>query len=139
MHIIIFQINLPFRLYQTRPGPAVDITDKIPANGISLEFIEKEVVFIRNSNELRIGWFKTGVVIIVKEFSSSGRVNGQFQEMNYFDVHVGVPRTYKGRTRGLLGVLGNDKNNDLFARDGDSSLNDLNDEELFQPLLSCEL
>ncbi len=107
----------------------------IPSNGTPVEFINKEVVFIRNGDELRAGWLKTGAVIIAKRLFFPSIME------NYFNIEVRVPRVYVGRTQGLLGVLGNDGDgsNDLFTRNGDVPLTGTDDKDLLGPLLSCKL
>lgn len=127
------QLNLPFRLYQTKPGPVREITESIPTDGTPVEFIEREVVFIRNGNKLRAGWYQTGAVIIAES-----KFFPNIQQ-NYLDVSVRVPRSYIYMTRGLFGIMQEERMNakDLFAKDGKQVIG-TKDEEVYEKLLSCK-
>ena len=118
-----------FRVFQTKPQPEREITAEL-VNGQPLEF-PGEAMLIRNGPILRAAFYKSGVTFL-------GRVFGLANNEYYMNFEVRVPRSFSGRTRGLLGNLDGDSNNEYFRRDGTALSSSISERDLFDHLLTCK-
>lgn len=121
-----------FRVFQTRPGPAVEITNELVDRQLWFD-ATSEAVLIRNGNELTAAFFESGVVFKARIY--------YYRREYYMNFIVQVPRSrFQNRTQGFLGNLDRDQTNEFYRRGEANSSSDsqLSDRELFAILNTCK-
>ena len=119
-----------FRVFQTKPEPATEITGQLQ-NGQPWEDATGDAVLTRSGNSLTVAFYKSGITI-------SGNVNprGSEYQMNF---QVRVPQSFSGRTRGLLGNLDGNPTNDFYRKGQTNPLpNGISERDLYFHLITCK-
>ena len=131
----IVQFGMPptgFKVFQTRPGPAVDITEQLQ-NGNQWLHPSQDALLTRNGNSLSAAMYKSGISLRA-DIGFFG--NGEY----YMNVQVKIPKRYGHRPRGFYGSPDGDQNNELFARGETSPIPPpFRDRRLYPYLLTCKL
>lgn len=120
-----------FRVWQTKPGTAVEITQDLTEGQIWLDSTKKSSLR-RNGNRLTASFFESGVVLI-----ATAHPHG---EEYYINFQIRVPQLeFAERTRGFLGNLDDDQTNDLYRRGSTNPLpNTISERDLKDQLLTCK-
>lgn len=121
-----------FRVFQTRPEPANEITNQLVDGQPLYIYDETEgTVLFRNGNELIATFFKSGIALIAT-------VNPYYFEY-YINFRIQVPQSYSGRAQGMLGNLDGDPTNDFYRRGEANPLpNTISERDLFQEFKTCK-
>ena len=88
-------------------------------------------MLLREDNTLTASFYKFGIVLIARILTTE---NGD----NYMNFDIQVPKTFAGRTRGFLGNLDDDYNNDLHRRWEATPLTSFNDDDILEPMNTCK-
>ena len=101
------QLGTPnFKVYQTVPTYSQhEITTEL-VNGVPRYDEQTKSVLIRNGNKLTAAFYESGIVLDATVYGPS------------ISWTIRVPRTFEGRTEGLLGIFDGNPNNDFIRRDG---------------------
>ena len=118
-----------FSIFQTKPGPSIDITDQLE-NGEPWFSATEEVMLLRESNQLTVSFYKYGIFLIVRRLSTGGEY--------YINFDIQVPKTFARKTRGFLGNLDDNYNNDLHKRGDTTPLPSFADHHILEPLETCK-
>ena len=120
-----------FKVFQTRPGPAVDITDQLQ-NGQPWLHPTQDALLTRTHNSLRAAMYKSGISIKA-DIGFFG--NGEY----YMNVRLNVPKRYRSRPRGFYGNPDGNTGNELFAKGATTPIPPpLSDRRLYSHLLTCK-
>lgn len=121
-----------FRVFQTKPAPAIEITEHIKANGEVWYDSTQQAALFRQGNELTAIFFQSGIVIVAQ-------VNPIGNEY-YMNFRIQVPQRYSGNLQGMLGNFDGDSTNDFYRRGESSPLpNTISERELFDEFKTCKL
>lgn len=121
-----------FRVWQTKPGNPVEITDDLEEGQVWLDSTRKSSLK-RNGNELTAAFFESGVVL-------TATANPYGEEFEYYiNFQIRIPRTaFFKRTRGFLGNLDDDSTNDFYRRRSNTPLsNSISERDLLEHLKTC--
>ena len=120
-----------FKVFQTRPGPIVDITGQLQ-NGQPWLHPTQDALLTRTGNSLRAAMYKSGFSIQA-DMRFFG--NGEY----YINVRLFIPKFYRSRPRGFCGTPDGNIDNELFAKGATTPLSSaLTDRQLYRPLLTCK-
>ena len=120
-----------FKVFQTRPGPIVDITDQLQ-NGQPWLHPTQDALLTRTHNSLRAAMYKSGVSIKA-DIGFFG--NGEY----YMNVRVYIPKSYGSRPRGFCGTPDGKRGNELYAKGATTPISPpLTDRRLYSYLLTCK-
>ena len=122
-----------FRVWQTKPGIPVEITDDLEEGDIWVDSTRKSSLR-KDGRELTAAFFESGIVLIA---SANPRGNpGEY----YINFQIRIPKlTYFERTRGFLGILDDDGTNDFYRRGSTTPLpNTISERDLKDHLLTCK-
>lgn len=93
----------------------------------------EEVMLLKEDKKLTAAFFKSGIVLSAKIIHILG-------DDSLISFEIKVPRTFSGKTRGLLGNLDGNMTNDLHRRGQPMTTfpPSTNDRDLLEPLLTCK-
>ena len=116
-------------MFQTKPGPSKEITDKFKEDQ-QWEYATGDAVLTNKGNHsLIVDFYESGITLNAKMFTEGGELSIEYC--------VYVPRNSSGGTRGLLGNL---DSNEFYSKGGTTPLpNTYTDQELNPHLLTCKM
>lgn len=122
-----------FRVWQTKPGTPVEITEDLEEGKIWLDSTRKSTLR-RDGQQLTAAFFESGIILIASAYPAGDP--GEY----YINFQIRIPKqTYFGKTRGLLGTLDDDGTNDFYRRRSTTPLsNTISESDLLQHLLTCK-
>ena len=131
-----FQFGLApgFRVFQTKPEPAQEITEQLVNGGLLWYDVTKQVALSRSGNQLTATFLKSGIALVAQ-------VNSFYYFGNeyYMNFRIQVPLSYSGRVKGMLGNLDGDPTNDFYRRGESNPLpNYISERALLDEFRTCE-
>ena len=133
MNTLQFGMSPGFRVWQTKPGMPVEITQDLEEGKTWYDRTRKSTLR-KNGRQLTAAFFESGIILI-----ASANPYGQPGEY-YINFQIRIPKeTYFGKTRGFLGVLDDDRTNDFYRRESTTPLpNTISERDLLDHLLTCK-
>ena len=108
----------------------MEITDELHNEQPWFDYTNEVMLLKKYDRQLTASFFKSGIVLIANVY-----IRGNEYYMNF---QIQVPRIFARRTRGFLGNLDGNRDNDLYRRGETTPLPYLSDRMLLGHLNTCK-